>query len=187
MTELHFLPDVQADDREFTIVVRAPLAIIRWRAPRPTIELCCRAFVRLLTHADFQPHFGVVSDWSRATADAGPDFHRDFLSALERLQTRGRLRGRWATVVPASAQMIDLYRAGRTIEMMGRPLGLRYNVFVRYDDAVSWAANREHASAGHCWPLDTKLPERNVTNVTWGDFTPAERPHLRARLRKRSI
>jgi hypothetical protein len=132
-----------------TIVVRPPLAVIIWLAPRPTIELSEEAFAGLLAHPEFDPDFSIISDWRRATADAGPYFDRDFLAALGRLQSAGSLRGRWATVVPPSVQMVGLYRAGRTIEILGRTVGLRYEVFVSYDDAVAWASDRWQETLTH--------------------------------------
>jgi hypothetical protein len=99
------------------------------------------AFARLLEHREFRPSFGVVSDWRRATAATDPSFDRDFLAALEKLRAEGRLCGRWATVVPASASMIDLYRAGRMVEILGRPAGIQYEVFVSYDEAVAWVGD----------------------------------------------
>jgi hypothetical protein len=35
--------------------------------------------------------------------------------------------------------MIDLYRAGRMVEILGRPAGVQYEVFLSYDEAVAWA------------------------------------------------
>ena len=133
------------DSPALSLVVRPPVAVVRWFAPCPTIELSEAGFEKLLAHPQFRPHFGVVSDWRGAKADADPHFDRDFLAALGKLQADGRLQGRWATVVPASAQMIDLYRAGRTIEILGRPVGLRYEVFVNYEDAIAWASHSRPA------------------------------------------
>lgn len=130
-----------SQDPVFRLAVRPPVAVILWRARHPTIDVCQQAFAALLAHPAFRPEFGVVSDWRRATAETAPHFDRDFLAALAKLQSDGSLRGRWASVVPARAQMVDLYRAGRTIEILGRPLGLRYDVFVNYDDAVTWVSD----------------------------------------------
>jgi hypothetical protein len=37
--------------------------------------------------------------------------------------------------------MIDLYRAGRMVEILGRPAGIQYEVFVSYDEAVAWVGD----------------------------------------------
>lgn len=123
------------------------MAVIVWQAVRPTIELSLAGFDQLIAHPGFRPEYGVVSDWRRATADAAPHFDRDFLVALRKLQTDGSLAGRWATVVPDSAQRVDLYRAGRTIEILGRLQGLRYDVFTNYDDAVAWVRQTASGAA----------------------------------------
>lgn len=141
------LPDFSSsfgpDTADFFIVVAPPVAVIQWLAVRPTIELSLAGFDQLVAHPLFRPRYGVVSDWRRATADPAPHFDRDFLTALGKLQAEGALAGRWATVVPASADRVDLYRAGRTIEILGRLGGLRYDVFTSYDDAVAWVSQVE--------------------------------------------
>jgi hypothetical protein len=114
---------------------------------RPTIELSLAGFDQLIAHPRFRPHYGVVSDWRGASADAAPHFDRDFLVALGKLQSEGALAGRWATVVPESAQRVDLYRAGRTIEILGRMHGLRYDVFTSYEDAIAWVSHDERRTA----------------------------------------
>ena len=129
------------DAGHFVIVLTPPVAVIEWRAVRPTIELSLVGFDQLIAHPRFRPQYGVVSDWRGATADAAPHFDRDFLIALGKLQSEGALAGRWATVVPDSVQRVDLYRAGRTIEILGRMHGLRYDVFTNYEDALAWVSD----------------------------------------------
>lgn len=139
--DLHTSEPESASQPDFRILVAPPLAVILWLAPRPTIQLCSAAFAQLLAHPEFKPHFGIVSDWRRARMDAAPHFGRDFLTALATLQQEGAFSGRWATVVPAAAKMASLYGVGRTVEIFGRSIGLRYQVFVNYDDAVTWAGS----------------------------------------------
>ncbi len=130
------------------MAVRPHVAVFTWSAAQPTIELLEAAFAQLLQHKRFRPGIGVVSDWRRASSNAAATFNRDFSVALGRLQAEGAL-GRWATVVPASAEMVCLYGLGRTIEIVGRSEGLAYEVFTDFKAALVWAARR-HDTRSSC-------------------------------------
>ena len=102
---------------------------------QPTIGEWRKAIGRLLMHAAFQPHFGVLLDRTRIYTPAESDYIHQFVRILDEERGKGNLTGRCAMIVgdPAS------YGMGKMAEQMSN-FANSIRTFYRLDEAERWLA-----------------------------------------------
>ena len=121
-----------------TIDTRSRVALIVWPDEEPRLQAWLAEFERVLSHPQFEPDFGIVSDRRALTMTPRADFVRAFIESVAASASAGRFRGRWATVVAPSE--LAVYGMGRMTELLGDQHRLVYRVFTEIDEALRWAS-----------------------------------------------
>jgi hypothetical protein len=115
-------------------------AVITWAPGVPVFNPWMTTIETLLSHPDFKPDFGVISDWRGAKGGPDQAFVDSFLVFCQSVRRARRLTGRWATVVAAAPD--GEFGTGRTAEIQAGETGSETRVFKDLDEAIAWVSDR---------------------------------------------
>ena len=108
-----------------TVTCHAQPAMFEWR----------RVMARVLTHAAFQPHFGVLFDRRRIHTPAETNYMNQFVQMLDKERSKGNIAGRCAIIVSDPMS----FGIGRMAEQLSNFAG-SIRTFYSLEDAEQWVA-----------------------------------------------
>ena len=125
--------DEPNDGATLSVDPAARRALITWAPGVPVFNPWMATIERLLSHPDFKPDFGVISDWRAAAGGSDQAFVDAFLVFSQSVRRARRLTGRWATVVSMS---VDGDSDGARIAAIQS--GSDSRAFNSLDEALVW-------------------------------------------------
>lgn len=125
--------DEPNDGATLSVDPAARRALITWAPGVPVFNPWMATIERLLSHPDFKPDFGVISDWRAAAGGPDQAFVDAFLVFSQSVRRARRLTGRWATVVSMS---VDGDSDGARIAAIQS--GSDSRAFNSLDEALVW-------------------------------------------------
>jgi hypothetical protein len=120
------------------------VAVLTWPDIDPAFPVWEGAVMQLIASPDFQPHYGVVADWSRVSRAPAAHLVESAVAFVAGLRTRGLLQGRWATVV--KQERLHMFGMGRMTEIKAELHHVPHRLFTDLTAALEWAAETPHSA-----------------------------------------